>query len=125
MAPQLILGAASFGMDLTEFQDPDSVANVLGKLEDLGISRVDTAARYPPLNPGRSEELIGQAMAQLDGQEQLHFSIDTKVYTNTANDGSGDLTREALVRSLDKSLERFQRAKPWKVTKTPHRSTRF
>ncbi|KAM7208144.1 putative oxidoreductase [Naviculisporaceae sp. PSN 640] len=114
MAPQLILGTASFGMDMTEFQDRDSVANLLGKLEDLGINRVDTAARYPPLKPGRSEELIGEAMGQLASQA-LTFRLDTKVYTNTATDGSGDLSREAVVRSLETSLERLQRTQPWKV----------
>ncbi|KAM7203315.1 NADP-dependent oxidoreductase domain protein [Rhypophila sp. PSN 637] len=108
MAPQLILGTASFGMDLTEFQDADSVANLLGKLEDLGINRVDTAARYPPLRPGRSEELIGEAMGQRDGLD-LNLGIDTKVYTNTATDGSGDLSREALLRSLETSSERLKR----------------
>ncbi|KAK4210381.1 putative oxidoreductase [Rhypophila decipiens] len=107
MAPQLILGTASFGMDMTEFQDADSVANILGKLEKLGINRVDTAARYPPPRPGRSEELIGEAMGQLGGLD-LNLSIDTKVYTNTATDGSGDLGREALLRSLGKSLQRLK-----------------
>ncbi|KAM7213309.1 putative oxidoreductase [Rhypophila decipiens] len=94
-------------MDMTEFQDADSVANLLEKLENLGINRVDTAARYPPLRPGRSEELIGEAMGQLDGLG-LNLGIETKVYTNTATDGSGDLGREALLGSLGKSLERLK-----------------
>ena len=105
MAPQLIFGTASFGMDMTEFQDRDSVVALLNKLHELGVDRLDTAARYPPLRPGRSEELIGEAIKS--EQVQNPPVVDTKVYTNTATDGSGDLTRESLGRSLEKSLERF------------------
>ena len=47
-------------MDLTEFQDPQTVRNLLKKLRDLGIYRLDSAARYPPMKPGRAEELVGE-----------------------------------------------------------------
>ena len=105
MAPQLIFGTASFGMDLTEFQDATSVRNLLEALKELGITRLDTAARYPPLNPGRSEELIGEAV-ELSSQ----FTIDTKVYTNTQTDGSGDLSQEAMQLSVGRSLTRLRRS---------------
>lgn len=104
MAPQLIFGTATFGMDLTEFQDPTSVDNLLSTIKELGINRLDTAARYPPLNPGRSEQLLGEA-----SNLEAEFSIDTKVYTDTRTDGSGDLTREAVARSVKTSLERLGR----------------
>ncbi|KAI5918303.1 putative oxidoreductase [Camillea tinctor] len=104
MVPQLIFGTASFGMDMTEFQDVESVKKLLKTLKGLGINHLDSGARYPPLRPGRSEELIGEA------QEISHsFVVDTKVYTNTANDGSGDLERDAMQISVAGSLQRLQR----------------
>ncbi|KAK7748766.1 hypothetical protein SLS53_000790 [Cytospora paraplurivora] len=107
MAPQLIFGTATFGMDLTEFQDPTSVNTLLSTIKDLGISRLDTAARYPPLNPGRSEQLLGETSSLSDLEAE--FLIDTKVYTDTRTDGSGDLTREAIVKSVKTSLKRLGR----------------
>ena len=104
MAPQLIFGTATFGMDMTEFQDPSSVQSLLGNLHELGIRRLDFGARYPPLKPGRAEELIGETMA-ISGE----FTIDTKVYTDTTMDGSGDLTGEAIERSILTSLQRMKR----------------
>ena len=101
MPPQLIFGTASFGMD---FQDRSSVETLLKNLQDLGISRLDSGARYPPLKPGRAEELIGET-------EQLGeaFVVDTKVYTDTRTDGSGDLTSESIEKSLLASLRRLER----------------
>lgn len=104
MAPNLICGTASIGMDLTEFQDVESVRSLLKTLQELNIRRLDSGARYPPLNPGRSEQLIGEAKEQSGD-----FSVDTKVYTNTQTDGSGDLTRSAIGQSCTASLERLQR----------------
>lgn len=104
MAPQLIFGTATFGMDLTEFQDPSSVESLLKDLQDLGIHRLDSGARYPPMKPGRSEELIGETK-----DRSSDFVIDTKVYTNTQTDGSGDLSSEAIEQSLNASLQRLKR----------------
>lgn len=106
MAPQFIFGTATFGMDQTEFQDTESVTALLKTLEGLGICRLDTGARYPPLNPGRSEKLIGEVPKQL-GEK---FMVDTKIYTNTQTDGSGDLSSESIVKSINESLHRLQRA---------------
>ena len=103
MAPQIIFGTASFGMDLTEFQDPATVKRLLEKLPDLGIYRLDSAARYPPMKPGRAEELIGETQ-DISGS----FLVDTKVYTDTKTDGSGDLTSEAVEKSLLASLQRLK-----------------
>jgi len=105
MTPQLIFGTASFGMDLTEFQDPSSVQALLKNLQELGIHRLDTGARYPPMKPGRAEELIGETR-ELSGD----FIIDTKVYTDTQTDGSGDLTSEAIEKSLQTSLQRLKKS---------------
>ena len=104
MAPHLIFGTAGFGMDLSEFQHPSSVQNLLKSLQDLGIHRLDTGARYPPNKPGRAEELIGETK-ELSGS----FTIDTKVYTDVQTDGSGDLTSEAVEKSSHASLQRLQK----------------
>ena len=104
MAPQLIFGTASFGMDMTQFQDSSSVRNLLQILQELGIRRLDSGARYPPLNPGRAEGLIGETK-----ERSSNFTIDTKVYTNTQTDGSGDLTGESIAKSIQASLQRLQR----------------
>lgn len=109
MAPQLIFGTATFGMDMTDFQDPDSVKTVLETAQELGIQRLDTGARYPPRNPGRSEELIGETKSLLSGGDSGSFTVDTKVYTNVQTDGSGDLTLEAVEASITASLKRLQR----------------
>lgn len=103
MAPQLVFGTGVLGMDGTEFQDNESITKLLQTLKQLGINRLDTAARYPPFNPGKSEELIGAASAASNG-----FVVDTKVYTEVG-DGSGDLTHAAMQNSVNSSLERLHR----------------
>lgn len=105
MAPELIFGTASFGMEMTEFQDTESVRKLLEQARSLGITHLDTAARYPPLSPGRSEELLGLAH-DVSGA----FKVDTKVLASTSNpDGSGELSREAIAQSVDASLKRLHR----------------
>lgn len=105
MAPQLIFGTASFGMDMTDFQDAASVTSLLKTLQELDIHRLDSGARYPPMKPGRAEELIGETQ-ELSG----NFIVDTKVYTDVQKDGGGDLTSEAIEQSLHASLHRLERA---------------
>ena len=104
MAPELIFGTASFSMDMTQLQDPSSIRDLFQALKELGIRRLDSGARYPPLNPGKAEELIGETK-----ECSSDFAIDTKVYTNTRTDGSGDLTGEAILKSIQASLQRLQR----------------
>ena len=106
MAPQLIFGTATLGMDLTEFQDAGSVRNLLEILQNNGIDHLDTGARYPPRRPGKAEELIGDSIELSAG-----FTLDTKVYTNTRTDGSGDLEGKAVERSIRSSLQRLKRSK--------------
>ncbi|KAL8640005.1 MAG: hypothetical protein Q9228_003028 [Teloschistes exilis] len=93
-------------MDMTDFQDPISVRTALGSLQNAGIGRLDSGARYPPLKPGRAEELIGETN-DISGS----FLVDTKVYTDTKGDGSGDLTLGAIEKSMRASLQRLQRPK--------------
>lgn len=104
MPPQIILGTACFGMDKTSFQTSDDVSTLLAAIQRAGVSRLDCGARYPPLKPGRAEELIGETKALSDA-----FEVDTKVYTDTRTDGSGDLTANAIARSVEGSLKRLGR----------------
>lgn len=96
--PQLIFGAASFG---DAFREPEDVQSVLELLQSHNIKYLDTAGRYPPTNPGRSEELIGLVEAAQQG-----FTIDTKVLAG-AGDGSGELTRDNIEKSVSTSLRRL------------------
>lgn len=85
-------------------QTSDSVKKLLQNLQELGITHLDTAARYPPFNPGKSEQLLGEVLSQTTNS----FIIDTKVYTELG-DGSGDLARTNLQKPVVKSLERLKR----------------
>lgn len=106
MPPQLIFGTASFGMDMSDFQDPQSLSALYKTLQESGIRRLDSGARYPPLNPGRAESLIGETKEMHEG-----FLIDTKVFTDVRTDGSGDLTGEAIESSIQGSLQRLKAVK--------------
>ncbi|KAL8897888.1 MAG: hypothetical protein Q9207_006976 [Kuettlingeria erythrocarpa] len=90
-------------MDLTDFQDPSSVQSLLEVLRELGIRRLDLGARYPPLNLGRAEELLGETR-----EVSREFTIDTKVYTDTKSNGAGDLTNAAIAKSAKASLQRLK-----------------
>lgn len=56
------------------------------------------------MNPGRAEQLIGETI-----ELSKNFIVYTKVYTNMQNDGSGDLSRDAIEKSVQASLERLKR----------------
>ncbi|KUI53260.1 Aflatoxin B1 aldehyde reductase member 2 [Cytospora mali] len=111
MVPNLIFGTSTLGMDMTEFQDAESVKSLLGHLEELGIDRLNTAARCPPFKPGRSEQLLGEA-----NESAANFLIDTKIDTDTSTDGSGDLTREAVEKSVNASFKRLRKYKGLRLT---------
>ncbi|KAI1169788.1 putative oxidoreductase [Nemania sp. FL0916] len=102
--PQLIFGTASFGLPVTEFADVEGVNDLLRTLRTLDIVRLDSGARYPPPKPGLSEQLIGDA-----SDLSKSFLVDTKIFTDTATDGSGDLTTEAIASSVSRSLQRLKR----------------
>lgn len=104
MAPQIIFGTASLGMPMSSFQDAETVKELLHTLQDLAITRLDSGARYPPNSPGRAEELIGENV-----KLSKNFLVDTKIFTDTATDGSGDLTKDAIDRSTVASLHRLRR----------------
>jgi hypothetical protein len=97
--PNIIFGAATFGMG---FDDPQAVSEVLDFLKKHDIHHIDTAGRYPPLNPGLSEILLGQADAAQKG-----FVLDTKILAGPG-DGSGELAKSAIGKSLSTSLQRLK-----------------
>jgi aflatoxin B1 aldehyde reductase len=101
MSPKLIFGTGNLGMAPGSFQDGDSVRPLMSTLKELGITHIDTAARYPPPSPGLSEKLVG---GSADG-----FVVDTKVITDTRTDGSGDLERNTMEKSVNESLGRLNR----------------
>ena len=96
--PKLTFGGASIG---SSYLTTESVTELLDALRKQGITYIDSAARYPPTDPGKSELLLGRAKAAEAG-----FIIDTKI--NFAGDGSGTLTTAAITDSLKDSLNRLQ-----------------
>lgn len=98
MGPRLIFGAASFGMNFVSRED---VQEVLRYLKENDITHIDTAGRYPPTSPGRSEKLIGETEAASQG-----FTIDTKILT-MGSDHSGELENAAIEKSVSTSLQRM------------------
>jgi aflatoxin B1 aldehyde reductase len=94
--PQIVFGGASLGH---EFLTEESVQEVLTLLQKLGITQIDTAARYPPINHGMSEKLLGITHAASQG-----FAIDTKIFTTG---GDGELDRASIQKSVSASLERL------------------
>ena len=66
------------------------------------ISRIDTARRYPVVNSGRSEQLLGEVNAA--GQD---FTIDTKIKV-VGSDAKGSLTAVKIKESVAESPEALQ-----------------
>lgn len=106
--PNLVLGGAAIG---SSYRTVDAVSELLAALKKHGISHIDSAARYPPTDPGRSEQLLGQAEAAEAG-----FVIDTKI--ETAGDGRGTLTAAAIEKSLKASFDRLQVKNVWRSLQT-------
>ncbi|KAF7346097.1 putative aldo keto [Mycena sanguinolenta] len=94
--PELIFGTANVGSVWTA---PEDLSTLTHELSEGGIRRLDTAARYPPTNPGASQRTLGAHSFGSQG-----FAIDTKVLAWTA-DGSGEMTPEAIEKSVMDSLE--------------------
>ena len=97
-APQLIFGCASIG---AQFASKEEVQTVFRTLKDVGINRVDTAARYPPTAAGMSQRLLGEAGVAREG-----LIVDTKI--DVSGDGRGSLTAANIDRSLQQSLMSLQ-----------------
>ncbi|KAH7099241.1 aflatoxin B1 aldehyde reductase-like protein [Auriculariales sp. MPI-PUGE-AT-0066] len=99
--PHLIFGGASLGLPGTEFDSPSAVTMLLERLAAHGVRTIDTAPRYPPTNPERSETLLGAAQAAASG-----FTIDTKLAFDFATrTGHGESV--AVAASANASLARL------------------
>lgn len=98
-SPQLIFGCGGVGV---EFVGEESVVELLQTLKDVGVSRLDTAALYPPTDIGASQRLIGQA-----GAARMGFTIDTKVMVSLQG-GKGTLEPEKIAKSVSQSHETLQ-----------------
>ena len=94
--PELIFGTAKVGSVWTA---PEDISTLAHELSEGGIRRLDTAACYPSTNPGESQRTLGAHSFGSQG-----FAIDTKVLAWTA-DGSGEMTPEAIEKSVTDSLE--------------------
>lgn len=102
--PNALFGGAMIG---NTFTTPEQVQELLDQLKVLQIDHIDTAARYPPGNPGRSENLLGEVRALEQG-----FTIDTKISPGSSSgDGSGTHTAPAIRKSLEESLDQLKTKK--------------
>ena len=79
--PTLILGAGFLGVN---FATPSELQLLL-ELVQKERYRIDTARRYPAINSGRSEQLLGEVGAASQG-----FAIDTEIKV-VGSDASGSL----------------------------------
>ncbi|PYI08004.1 Aldo/keto reductase [Aspergillus sclerotiicarbonarius CBS 121057] len=67
-APQYVIGTQGFGAQWTAA----NVSALVDRIEAEGLQHFDTAALYPPTNPGASEKLLGSV-------RKSDFTIDTKI----------------------------------------------
>ncbi|KAI0470315.1 Aldo/keto reductase [Xylaria cf. heliscus] len=120
--PSIIVGTANWGHYVNETQIRSEVSSLKG----AGVKQLDSAALYPPTNPGQAETLLGAI-----GHEKQGFLIDTKVMY--MNQGSGTLTESAVESSLEKSLANLKTDKvnilyaqgPDHVTPIPEQAAAF
>ena len=97
-SPTPIFGTSNVGI---AYLTAESIAQLVTILKAAGISRIDTAARYPANAPGQSEKLLGESNVPAD------FIIDTKVKLLSV-DGKGSLTAAAIDASIGEQLERLK-----------------
>lgn len=97
MKPQLVFGTGTFGLyDGSTFNSPQVIKPHLDNLLANKITRIDTARRYPPLNSGTSEQVLGE-------NDLSSFKVDTKAWSMP-----GHHTPAGLEKSLNESLEALQ-----------------
>ena len=101
--PTLLFGGGTVGNpEISQLTDVESVSGLIGKLSELGINHIDTAARYPDGYNGQSEELFG-----LSGAGAKGFVIDTKILVR-GREVAGSLGLDAVRKSVPDSLERLK-----------------
>lgn len=94
--PRLIFGGSLIG---DAYATPQEVSELLQRLKEAGINELDTAARYPAIKFGASEQLLGEVGAAAQG-----FAVDTKILVLGA-DGNGSLEPAKIRDSVSKSCE--------------------
>lgn len=81
--PNIILGCANFGSPedpTTRIHTPSQAESLFAVLTSYGHTTIDTSRRYPPTQPGTSEELIGTTLSSISNKAfPLELVIDTKV----------------------------------------------
>ncbi|KAI8719698.1 Aldehyde reductase [Fusarium sp. LHS14.1] len=100
--PEIIFGASTVGGGGSfgnAFPTQEATEEPLTTLKECGITRIDTAAMYPPMAPGESERLLGLA-----GALQQGFAVDTKIMT-TMEKLQGTLTPEKIQSSVATSRQ--------------------
>jgi aryl-alcohol dehydrogenase-like predicted oxidoreductase len=108
---RLTLGAMTFGAGTGIWEsiaglDADAATRLVGIALDSGVNLIDTADVY---SQGRSEDIVGQALARL-GVDETRMLIASKVRLRT---GPGrnqvGLGRSHIIRSVETSLRRLRR----------------
>lgn len=94
--PRLIFGGSSIG---DAYATPEDVTDLLQCLKGAGVTEIDTAARYPAVNFGASEKLLGEVGAAAQG-----FAVDTKILV-LGTSGNGSLEPAKIQDSVSKSCE--------------------
>lgn len=95
--PKSIFGAALLGMS---FNDEATVAQALDILKEVDVNQIDTAPRYPPSSPGKSECLLGEAHVASEA-----FKIDSKIVI--VPDTNGAIGAASIQQSVGKTLSRL------------------
>src|SRR5579864_1424635 len=85
-------------------QDDDDSIAVIHRALELGINWVDTAAVY---GLGHSEEIVGQALKEYDGERPYVFTKCSRVW-NEKGELSGSLKADSIRREAENSLRCLQ-----------------
>jgi aflatoxin B1 aldehyde reductase len=104
--PKVLLGLNGFF--IKQGLTAEEAVKVLEHMQTLPIkiTGIDTAAAYPPTNPGESELVLGEAGVGGSG-----FTVDTKVLIDRQSDGSGELGQDNITKSIVDSLAKLKMSK--------------
>ncbi len=100
---KICLGCMSFGDEEDWMLDESEGREIIDRAIDLGVNFFDTANAY---SDGRSEEILGDALAEYDRDEQV---VATKVRFPVGEDtpNASGLSRKTVEQELDDSLDRL------------------
>ncbi|EMA64853.1 aldo/keto reductase [Halorubrum kocurii] len=100
---KICLGCMSFGDEEPWMLDREESEELIERAIDLGVNFFDTANAY---SDGRSEELLGETLAEYDRDRQV---VATKVRFPAGADhpNAAGLSRKTIEQELDASLERL------------------